>query len=67
MEQWAKTQPLVEHGRKPGPAPYLTEDKEAELAQFLIECGRLGYEKIKCETIVIVQRALEKKDVDISL
>ena len=40
-------------GKNAGPAPYLTEDKEAELAQFLIECGRLGYEETKCETIVM--------------
>ena len=56
----------VEHGRKPGPAPYLTEDEETELAQFLIECGRLGYGKTKREVIFIVQNALEKKGIDLS-
>ena len=51
----------VEHGSKPGPAPYLTEDEEAELAKFLIEVSEIGYGKTKQEVIMIVQKTLKKK------
>lgn len=56
----------VEHGSKPGPAPYLTDDEEAELAKFLIEISQIGYGKTKQEVLMIVQKTLEKKKIDTS-
>ena len=56
----------VEHGSKPGPAPYLTDHEEAELAKFLIDVSQIGYSKTKREVLMIVQKTLEKKEVDIS-
>ena len=32
----------VEHGRKPGPLPYLTSQEEDELASFLKKAAKLG-------------------------
>ena len=37
----------VKHGSKPGPAPYLTEEEERKLVDFLIQVARLGYGKTK--------------------
>ena len=51
----------VERGSKPSPAPYLTDDEEAELAKFLIEVFQIGYGKTKQEVLMIVQKTLEKE------
>ena len=56
----------VKHGSKPGPASYLTEEEEHELADFLISVARLGYGKTKHEVFNIVRRTLEKKGKDVS-
>ena len=56
----------VRHGSKPGPAPYLTEEEERELAEFLIQVARLGYGKTKQEVLDILRKTLEKKKVDTS-
>ena len=37
----------VKHGSKPGPAPYLTEEEERQLVDFLVQVARLGYGKTK--------------------
>ncbi len=34
----------VQHGTKPGPAPYLTNTEEAELSEFI---GQIGYGKME--------------------
>ena len=55
----------VNHGSKPGPAPYLTEE-ERELVAFFIQVARLGYRKTKQEILDILRKTLEKKKVDTS-
>ena len=35
----------VEHGTRVGPKPYLTEDEEKELVNFLLKCSKMGYGK----------------------
>ena len=56
----------VKHGSKPGPAPYLTEEEERELAEFLISVAQFGYGKTKHEVFNIVRKTLEKKGKDTS-
>ena len=56
----------VKHGSKPGPAPYLTEEEERELAEFFIQVARLGYGKTKQEVLDILRKTLEKKKVNTS-
>ena len=56
----------VQHGSKPGPASYLTEEEERELVDFLIQVARLGYGKTKQEILDILHKTLEKKKVDTS-
>ena len=34
----------VEHGRKPGPSPYLSNVKQKELANFISDVAKAGYE-----------------------
>ena len=51
----------VKHGTNPGPAPYLTSDKEDELATFLIQVSEIGWGKTKREVIMIVHQTVEKK------
>ena len=51
----------VKHGKKSGPEPYLTTEEEAELAEFLKQCARMGHGKTKKELFSIVQRSLIKK------
>ena len=52
----------VNHNSKPGPAPYLTEEEERELVDFLVQVARLGYGKTKQEVIDIVRKTLEKRE-----
>ena len=51
----------VEHGRKPGPLPYLTSEEEDELDSFLQKAAKLGCGKTKREVLLIVEKTLEQK------
>ena len=35
------------HGTNPDPTFYLSNDKESELADFLLECAKIGYGKTR--------------------
>lgn len=37
----------VQHGRNPGPRPYLTTQEESELSNFLKTCVSTGYGKLE--------------------
>jgi hypothetical protein len=50
----------VKHGKKSGPEPYLTTEEEAELAEFLKKCARMGHGKTKKELFSIVQWSLRR-------
>ena len=52
---------------KPGPAPYLSEEEEEELVNFLIKCGRIGYPKTRAQVLAIVQDILSKRRPGISV
>ena len=45
----------VVHGMKPGPRSYLSKDEEGELADFLVECARLGFGKTRRDVRCIVE------------
>lgn len=50
----------VVHGTKPGPRSYLSKDEESELADFLMECAKLGYGKTRRDVKCIVESYLQK-------
>ena len=52
----------VVHGTKPGPRSYLSKDDESELADFLVECAKLGYGKTRKDVKCIVESYLPKND-----
>ena len=45
----------VQHGSKPGPDPYFSGDKEAELSTFLQRCSSMGYGKTRQDVLNIAQ------------
>ena len=53
----------VKHGTKPGPVAYLDPSEEEELVNFLFECSRVGYGKIKREVLQMVEAAAKKKGI----
>ena len=46
----------VQHGSKPGRIPYLTEEEEEELVNFLIKCSDMGYPHSIKQILSIVSR-----------
>ena len=52
----------VVHGTKPGPRSYLSKDDESELADFLVECAKLGFGKTRRDVKCIVELYLQKND-----
>ena len=46
---------------KPGPAPYLNEEEEEELVNFLLKCGSIGYPKTRAQVLAIVQEIMNKR------
>lgn len=53
----------VEHGRKPGLAPYLTAGEEKELGEFLKSCASIGYAKTRKDVMHIVQSVVTEKGI----
>ena len=51
----------VAHGKKPGPAPYLTSKEEKELSDHLIYAARTGYGKTRRDVINLVEGYMLKK------
>ena len=51
----------VIHGTKIGPKPYLTNEEEKELVNFLVGCSKMGYGKTRSEVLKIVEATMKKK------
>ena len=44
-----------------GPKPYLTQDEEKELVDFLLNCAKMGYGKTRKEVLQMVHSTIVKK------
>ena len=53
----------VKHGIKPGPNSYLTTAEEKELASFLMEVSKVGYDKTRKEVKFLVEAVSREKVV----
>ena len=53
----------VVHGTKSGPKPYLTQQEEKELVDFLVRCSEMGYGKMRGEVHKIVEAIAKKKEL----
>ena len=51
----------VIHGTNIGPKPYLTQEEEKQLVQFLVNCCKMGYGKTRGEVLKIVEAIMKKK------
>ena len=51
----------ITHGCNMGPKTYLTRDEEKELADFLINCAKMGFRKTRKDIMSLVHRAVLKK------
>ena len=52
----------VEHGQKPGPAPYLSRVEE-ELAEYLKTCASIGYGKTRKDVMHIAEPIATEKGI----
>ena len=50
----------VEHGRKPGPAPYLSAVEENELGEIRKSCASIGYGR---DVMYIAESVATEKDI----
>ena len=55
----------VQHGCKSGRSPYLTQQEEQELVDYLVICSNIGYPKKRDEVIGIVCKTLQNKKGDL--
>ena len=46
-----------------GPKPYLSNEEEKELVEFLVECSKIGYEKIRQEVMKLIEEIVERKGI----
>ena len=53
----------VEHGRNPGPRPYLDTSEERELTDFLVSSAECGYGKTRQEVMNIVEKVALDKNI----
>ena len=53
----------VQHGKNPGPAPYLTSNEEKELSDYLLSSAEVGYSKTRKEVKCIAEAVAEEKGV----
>ena len=51
----------VIHGTNIGPKPYLTQEEEKQLVEFLVNCCKMGYGKTRGEVLKIVEAIMKKK------
>ena len=51
-------------GAKSGPDPYLSFEKEEELASFLVQTAEIGYPHTKRQVLALVQQIINKKGID---
>lgn len=53
----------VQHGRKPGPAPYLSPTEEKDLCSYFLSSADVGYGKTRREVKCIVETIAEEKGI----
>jgi hypothetical protein len=53
----------VQHGTRPGPSAYLTEEEEEELVEFLLRCAEIGYPHTISQILGIVQQLVNYKGI----
>ena len=53
----------VQHGTRPGPLSYLSEEEEEELVSFLIGCANIGYPHTIAQILGIVQQVINLKGI----
>ena len=53
----------VQHGTRPGPSSYLSEEEEEELVGFLIGCANIGYPHTVAQILGIVQQVINLKGI----
>ena len=53
----------VQHGKNPGPTPYLTINEAKELCDYLLSSTEVGYDKIRKEVKHIAEAVAKEKGV----
>ena len=53
----------VVHGRKPGPAPYLSPEEEDELEDYVFEACSIGYGKTRRQLKSLAEHVATEKDI----
>lgn len=51
----------VQFGARSGPSPYLTEQEENELEDFLCNCARMGYACTRLQVLALIQHVVREK------
>jgi len=51
----------VVHGTNMRPKPYLSNEEEKELMEFLVECSKIGFGKTRREVMKLVEEIVERK------
>ena len=51
----------VQHGKNPGPAPYLTSSEEKELSDYLLSSAEVGYCKTRKEVKCVAEAFAKEK------
>lgn len=51
----------VQHGKNPGPAPYLTSSEEKELSEYVLSLAEIGYSKTRKEVKCIAEAVAKEK------
>ena len=54
----------IMHGSKIGPKPYLSDEEEKELVEFICTCSKMGYGKMRKVVLSIVRAAVSAKRKD---
>ena len=55
----------VQHGSKPGPVPYFSNDEETEISTFLLKCSVMGYGKTRRDVLNIAEGYAIKKGIQL--
>ena len=55
----------VQHGSKPGPEPYFSNQEEAEISTFLQKCSVMGYGKARRDILNIAEGYAVKKGIQL--
>ena len=53
----------VQHGKKPGPEPYLNREEEEDLVNFIEEVAEVGFGKTRKQIKAMVEQTAREKQV----